>query len=215
MFPLYLYIRKYLANWVGINQISLKILNIKKNCLSLIFYSSVIQLLLTYGPFYKNLTTRGPLSIKWCMKQQIHNIWNWKKHDKWVRHWNYYTIANSNFITNLHQWDACGRGFSDTIIRLSIPVLVVQVRVYPPVLRLPFDFFFDLNCFIVENVLSHTYVFPNVQCIFSVKSFSLGNLSCWLIFRSSLQSLAPLVLHIFIKKCFVRSNYNYRHGQLL
>jgi len=27
---------------------------------------SVVQLLLTYGPLYKNATTRGPLPIKWC-----------------------------------------------------------------------------------------------------------------------------------------------------
>jgi len=29
-----------------------------------ISYKSVVQLLLTYGPFYKNATTRGPLPIK-------------------------------------------------------------------------------------------------------------------------------------------------------
>jgi len=28
----------------------------------------------------------------------------------------------------------------------------------------------------VENVFSHTYVLPNVERIFSVKSFNLGNL---------------------------------------
>jgi len=32
-----------------------------------------------------------------------------------------------------------------------------------------------LTYFIVENVLSHTYVFPNIECIFRAKSFSLGN----------------------------------------
>jgi len=35
----------------------------------LFLYASVVQLLLTYGPFYKNVTTRGPLPTKW-----------WKKH---------------------------------------------------------------------------------------------------------------------------------------
>ena len=29
-------------------------------------YTSAVQLLLTYGPFYKITTTRGPLPIKWC-----------------------------------------------------------------------------------------------------------------------------------------------------
>jgi len=27
-----------------------------------------LKLLLTYGPFYKNMTTCGPLPIKWSMK---------------------------------------------------------------------------------------------------------------------------------------------------
>jgi len=39
-------------------------------------WNSVVQLLLTYGPFYKNVTTCGPLPTKWCVKQQIRNIWN-------------------------------------------------------------------------------------------------------------------------------------------
>jgi len=46
------------------------------------------------------------------------------------------------FITNLYLWDAGSRGFSDTIVPLSIPVLVVQVGDDRPVLRLPFDFYF-------------------------------------------------------------------------
>jgi len=32
------------------------------------------------------------------------------------------------FITDLCQWDACGQGFSDTIVSLSIPVLVEASR---------------------------------------------------------------------------------------
>jgi len=48
----------------------------------LIHYPSVVQLLLTYEllfwSFYENVTTRGPLRIKWCFKQQIHKIKNWK-----------------------------------------------------------------------------------------------------------------------------------------
>jgi len=38
--------------------------------------------------------------------------------------------------------------------------------------------FLDLICFVVENVLLHTYVFPNIECIFRAKSFSLGNILC-------------------------------------
>ena len=37
--------------------------------------------------------------------------------------------------------------------------------------------FIDLTSYIVENVLSHTYVLQNIEWIFSVKFFSLGNLS--------------------------------------
>ena len=43
---------------------------------SAIFCYSVIQLLLTYRSFCKNVTTRGPLQIKGCKKQLIHNIQN-------------------------------------------------------------------------------------------------------------------------------------------
>jgi len=37
--------------------------------------------------------------------------------------------------------------------------------------------FLDLTYFIVETGLSHTHVFPNIECIFCAKSFSLGYLS--------------------------------------
>jgi len=37
--------------------------------------------------------------------------------------------------------------------------------------------FLDLTCFMVENVLSHTYVHPNIDFIFRAKSFCLRNLS--------------------------------------
>jgi len=62
----------------------------------LFLYASVVQLLLTYGPFYKNVTTRGPLPTKWW-KTQIHKIYNWKG-KKSVRQWNYYTITNSSLL---------------------------------------------------------------------------------------------------------------------
>jgi len=49
--------------------------------------SSVVQLLFTCGPFYKNVTTCEPFPMKWCIKQQVHNIEKWKREDTWVRHW--------------------------------------------------------------------------------------------------------------------------------
>jgi len=48
--------------------------------------------------------------------------------------------SKKQYITNLYQWDACGRGFSDAIVLLSITVLVVEVEDCRPVFRLPFDF---------------------------------------------------------------------------
>jgi len=53
-----------------------------------------------------------------------------------------FIISEQPFITNLYKWDACGRGISDTIVPLSIPVLVVQVRDYRLVFRLPLHFCF-------------------------------------------------------------------------
>jgi len=44
-----------------------------------VIYIIVVQLLLTYGPFYKNLTARGPLPIKWCIKQHIHHSMDWQQ----------------------------------------------------------------------------------------------------------------------------------------
>jgi len=49
--------------------------------------------------------------------------------------------------------------------------------------------FLDLTCFMVENVLSRTYVLPNVERIFSAKSFSLGNLSLLANFLDALYSI--------------------------
>jgi len=64
----------------------------------MIAYGSVVQLLLTHEAFYKNVTTRGSLLIKWCVTQQIHNVWNQKREGKWMHHWNYYTIAKRKLL---------------------------------------------------------------------------------------------------------------------
>jgi len=50
-------------------------------------------------------------------------------------------------------------------------------RLSPSVLCTIRFLFLDLVRFMVENVLSHTYVLSNVECIFSAKFFSLENLS--------------------------------------
>ena len=54
--------------------------------------------------------------------------------------------------------------------------------------------------------LKKMYVFPNVECIFSAKSFGLGNLSLLTISTSYLQSLTPLLLYIFIKRFYAYFN---------
>jgi len=65
-------------------------------CDRYVWVNSLIQ----HGPttFYlrailQNVTTCGPFPIKWCIKQQVHNIEKWKREHMWVRHLNYYTIA--------------------------------------------------------------------------------------------------------------------------
>jgi len=99
------------------------------------------------------------------------------------------------------------RGFSDTIIPLSVPVLVVPVGNYCPVFRLPFNLFSDLSCFIAENVLSHEYMFPNIECIFNAKSFSLGNLSLLTNFQKlSTVSNTVSVGYIFTERFCACSN---------
>jgi len=62
-------------------------------------------------------------------------------------------IARSNLL-QISQWDACGRGFPDNIVPLSIPVLVVSSSVSSAIRFL----FSDLTCFIVENLLTPMYV---------------------------------------------------------
>jgi len=69
----------------------------------------------------------------------------------------------------------------------------------------------DLTCFNVENVRGLTqalYVFPNVQRkLFSVKSFSLGNLFLLTNFQKlfTVSNKLSIVAHIFIKRCYACS----------
>jgi len=68
-------------------------------------------------------------------------------------------ITQLQFITNLYQRDACSRCFSDTIVSFSTPVLASR-RLSPSVSSVMQFLFLGLTCFIVQNVLSHTSVFP-------------------------------------------------------
>jgi len=80
---------------------------------------------------------------------------------------------------------------SDTIIPLSIPELLVESRRLSSSVSSAIPFLFlDLTWSIVENILSHTYVFPNIdiQC----EIFQLWN--C--IFADSFpEALYSLLLH--------------------
>jgi len=69
-------------------------------------------------------------------------------------------------------------------------------------------------------VLSHMYVFPNVESISSAKSFSLGNLSLltnFLKFFTVSNSVSSVVAYIFIKRCYAcsqgRNEVTWRPGQ--
>jgi len=58
--------------------------------------------------------------------------------------------------------------------------------------------FLDLTCFIADNVHSHTYVFSNIECIFSAKSFSLKNLSLLSNFENvSAVSNTVVIVHFY------------------
>jgi len=100
------------------------------------------------------------------------------------------------FITKSYQSDACDRGFSDTIVLLSIPMLVVArwrlSTSVPPAIRF---LFLHFTCFIVENVFSNVYISKH---IFIAKSFSLGNLSL----LTNFQRLSTVYFNAVIKRCY-------------
>ena len=88
------------------------------------------------------------------------------------------SAKNSQFIANLLQWDACVRGLSDTIVSVSISMLLAESRGQLSSVWFAIRFLFlDFTSFIVENITSHKYLVSNIECIFSAKSFNLGNLS--------------------------------------
>jgi len=121
---------------------------------------SVVQLLLNYGTIYKNVTTRGPLPIKWCIKQQIRKIQHCKGTVKWVRHWNHYTIS----INNLLQISSVRclwlrllwhyRSFINTSM-----LEIASRRLCSGVASAIRFLFLGLTCFIVEKVLQTSSAF--------------------------------------------------------
>ena len=148
---------------------------------------------------------------------QHNDVWNnrfkdlkLKREEKWVRHWNCYTIANSKLSVG-----TCGRGLWNNRSFIDAKMLAVADRKPSSSVSCALWFLFlDLACFMVENALSHTFVRPNIACIFSVKSFSLGNISLLTnlqkVFR--LASLTPLILYILSKSVMlVRTKIIYRN----
>ena len=73
--------------------------------------------------------------------------------------------------------------------------------------------FSDFTSFIVENVLysqSHTRMCFQTSSAFLVQNLLVLEIYlCWRISRSSLQSLTPLAMYIFIIRCYAYSNSNY------
>ena len=132
-----------------------------------------------------------------------------------LRHWysiiTQYQIAIFS-ITNLYQWGDCGRGFSDTIVPISLPMLVVARRwllsSVSPVIRF---MFLEWTCFIVINVAySHRHTcackLPNIVCRkLSVWERYLFRLICW----SCLQLLKNVMLVLIkISYCNIYKTLN-------
>jgi len=118
--------------------------------------------------------------------------------------------SNEQVITDLYQCDFWlkllwhDRSFNNT----NMLVIVTSRRISSGVLSAIRFLFSDLTCFVVENVLSHTYVLPNIECIFSKDCFSLENLSLltnfWKLYAVC-SSLTPSILYIIMNRCYVCS----------
>jgi len=130
-----------------------------------------------------------------------------------VCHWNYYTIANSNLL-QIFISAGCLRS---SLLRhyhffINNSVCGARRRLSSSVSSAIRFLFLDLTCFIVENVLSHTsytFVFPNIECMFSAKSFSLRNL-CLLTNFQKLSAVSNAVrsVHSYLKD-YSCCNQNY------
>jgi len=73
-------------------------------------------------------------------------------------------------------------------------LVVASRRIWSGVsLSIRFHFVY-LTCFTAENVLSYMHELPNVERIFSAKSFGLGNLSLLTNFSRSLQFCLTLLI---------------------
>jgi len=151
----------------------------------------MVQQLVTYRPFYKNVTSRGPLPIKWCIKQYI--TLKTIKEDMWVCHWNYHKIAmyyNCLSVGCLwlrllwHRRFIVNTSVSGASYRLSSSVSSA------------IGFLFWLAS--LQKMYSHTHVFTKIECIFSAKSFSLGNLSLLTSFQKlSTISNTVIIVHFY------------------
>jgi len=114
-----------------------------------------------------------------------------------IRASNWYSIITQYqaifSITNLYQWGDCGRGFSDTIVPISLPMLVVARRwllsSVSSVIRFVFKvvLLYSSKCNLL-SYMSHVCAckLPNTVC----RNISVwGMYFCWQISWSSLQLL--------------------------
>ena len=146
---------------------------------------SVVQLLFAYGLFCKNVTTQEPLLIKWCDKTTEKNGFTWFKIEKGKQvkvsvSFKFLHNSNKQFITNLHEFDACDWGFSGTIAPFTIPIsyciVAVSQRLYGPVFHLPLNFCFKLDLLHGrKSTLTHVCVSKH-RVHFLYEIFQLGKL---------------------------------------
>ena len=113
-----------------------------------------------------------------------------------MRYWKYYTIANSNLL----QISISGMPVVEASLTLSflcLSMLVVASRRLSSSVSSTIRFLFSTWLLRVENVVSHMYVLPNIEFIFSVKSFNLGNQSLLTNFQklSTVYSNAVNIVH--------------------
>jgi len=137
-----------------------------------------------------------------CPIALFQQLWNTLYLIEFIKKWQiavYYKSVSVGYL-----WSSLLRHYHP--LSLGLPVLASRRLSYSVSSAFRF-LLLDLTCFILETVLLHTNVFQTSSA-FIVKNLSASEIYlCWLISRSSLQSgLTPLVLCIFIKRCYACFN---------
>jgi len=119
----------------------------------------MVQLLLTYRPLQKcdNLQTT---SSKMMYKTTDSHDLKLKMERSVSVSLKLLHKSKEQFITNLDQWDACGRGFSDThsFLNTSVSGSKLEARLSSSISSTIQFLFLDLTCFVIENICALTHV---------------------------------------------------------